>query len=212
VKGGSKLMIAAALVVSALAGTAGCGDDEPAAAADAPGRPAIELIAPRNGSRHVGRAVVVRVEVDNFTVAPEHFGQDPELGEGHIRFSLNRVPDCVAEEKVERAENSPIGSGRLIGRSLDYPFYSGPNGVLAERTGTAGLYSPATSPEIFYQHLPPGFYRLIITLANNDGTPLGGGGHAVTNFEVLPEPDQDYPEPPPCEEGEISAGSFAERQ
>ncbi len=66
---------------------------------------------------------------------------------------------------------------------MDFPRFAGPNGILAEQIGTAGSYSPATRPEIFYHRLPSGFYRLIVTLAQNNGatTPY----HAVTNFQIL---------------------------
>lgn len=149
-----------------------------------PGRPHLSIVSPRNGSRHPGRAVAVKIEVDNFALAPRRFGHDPQLAEGHIRFALNRVPDCVEPEKLQRALESPLGSGRLTGRSFDFPRYAGPNGVLAQRVGVAGLYSPATKPEIYYSDLPPGFYRLVINLAQNDGATTSF--HAVTNFEVLP--------------------------
>jgi hypothetical protein len=176
---------------------------------EVPGRPTVEVISPRNGSRQVSRAVVVKVAIDNFRLAPAEFGEAPQLGEGHLRFSLNRVPNCVEPEKLERAINSPLGSGRLIGRSFDYSPFSGPNGLLAERIGSAGLYSPATKPEIYYHRLPPGFYRLVITLAQNNGasTPF----HAVTNFEVLPDPRN--PGTPHTEEeceGKVSSAEAAE--
>ena len=88
--------------------------------------------------------------------------------------------------KLQKAIESPFGKGRLVGASFDYPAYSGPNGVLAERIGARGSYSPATRPEIYYRNLPPGFYRLVVNLAQNNGatTPF----HAVTNFEILPRP------------------------
>lgn len=170
-----------------------------------PGTPHVKVVSPRNGSRHSGRAVAVKVEVENFQMAPRRFGRDPRLGEGHIRFALKRVPDCVEPEKLQRALESPLGSGRLTGRSFDFPRYAGPNGVLARRIGVAGLYSPATKPEIYYSDLPPGFYRLIITLAQNDGatTPF----NAVTNFEVLPG-DEDK-ELPKCPEGKVSSTQAA---
>jgi hypothetical protein len=160
---------------------------QPAKAEVIPGQPRVEVISPRNGSRQVNRAVVVKVEVENFHLAPRHFGEAPQLGEGNIRFSLNRVPDCVDPKKLERAINSPLGAGRLIGRSFDDAPFSGPNGLLAKRVGTAGEYSPATRPEIFYEGLPAGFYRLVITLAQNNGIPTPF--HAVTNFEVLEDPN-----------------------
>lgn len=167
------------------------GDDE--AASQKPeaieGQPSIDIIAPRNGSRQENRSVVVRLTVENFRLAPEHFGEAPLLGEGHLRFSLNRVPDCIDPEKLDRALNSPTGRGRFLGRSFDYPKYSGPNGLLALLAESAGLYSPSTEPEIFYERLPPGFYRLTINLALNDGSPTPY--NAATNFEILADIEGD---------------------
>ena len=60
------------------------------------------------------------------SLAPQNFGDEPQLGQGHLRFSLNRVPDCVDPVKLLHAINSPIGNGRLVGASFDYPRYSGP--------------------------------------------------------------------------------------
>jgi hypothetical protein len=175
-------------------------------AAAVPGQPSVEIVSPRNGARQTSHAVVVKAIVDNFRLAPRQFGRDPQLGEGHIRFSLNRVPDCVDPVKLLHAIESPIGNGRLVGASFDYPRYSGPNGVLAERIGTAGSYSPGTRPEIFYQDLPPGFYRLIVNLAQNSGatTPV----HAVTNFQILPRPGHG---PKPCSEGKVPSAKAAAR-
>ncbi len=172
-----------------------------------PGKPSVSVISPRNGSTQPSRAVVVKVDVANFHLAPRQFGAAPQLGEGHIRFSLNRVPNCVKKAKLERAIHSPTSSGRLIGRSYDFPKYSGPNGVLAERIGTAGSYSPATQPQIYYQRLPTGFYRLVITLAGNNGaaTPY----HAVTNFEIVPDPRRPAPPPRDCK-GRVSSADAAE--
>lgn len=201
----------AAIAVATLVVVLVTGDEEPrrARAADVPGAPTVTVISPRNGSRQEGRAVVVKVNVENFRIVPRHFGLAPQLGEGHLRFSLNRVPNCVEPEKLERAINSPLGSGRLIGRSFDYAAFSGPNGLLGERIGAAGIYSPATKPEIYYQRLPPGFFRLVITLAQNHGasTPF----HAVTNFEVVPDPRN--PGTPHTEEeckGKVSSAEAAE--
>ena len=148
-----------------------------------PGEPSVQVISPRNGARQSSHAVVVKVKVHNFQLAPRHFGGEPLLGEGNIRFGLNRVPDCVDPVKLQRAINSPFGNGRLVGKSFDYPEYAGPNGVLAEQIGSAGSYSPATRPEIYYHNLKPGFYRLVVNLAQNDGstTPF----NAVTNFQIL---------------------------
>jgi hypothetical protein len=168
-----------------------------------PGEPSVEIVSPRNGARQTNRAVVVKTKIHNFSLAPQHFGGEPQLGEGHIRFALNRVPDCVDPVKLQRAEESPVGRGRLVGASFDFPRYSGPNGVLAERIGASGSYSPATRPEIYYHELRPGFYRLVVTLAQNNGatTPY----HAVTNFQILPRPGHG----PKCAAGKVSSAKAA---
>jgi hypothetical protein len=197
---------AAALLILALI-LGGCSDskDDEASAA-VPGQPSVDIVSPRNGARQTSHAVVVKVIVENFRLAPRQFGREPQLGEGHIRFSLNRVPDCVDPVKLLHAINSPIGNGRLVGASFDYPRYSGPNGVLAERIGSAGSYSPATRPEIYYHGLLPGFYRLIVNLAQNSGatTPV----HAVTNFQILPRPGHG---PKPCPKGKVPSAKAAAR-
>lgn len=169
-----------------------------------PGEPSVSIVSPRNGARQTSRAVVVKTKVRNFTLAPLHFGGEPQLGEGHMRFGLNRVPDCVDPVKLKRAEESPIGRGRLVGASFDFPRYAGPNGVLAERIGSSGSYSPATRPEIYYRELPAGFYRLVVTLARNNGatTPY----HAVTNFQILLPPGHDQK---PCPPGKITSAKAA---
>ncbi len=181
------------------------GDETSQARAEpAPGEPSIEIISPRNGARQRSHAVVVKVNVHNFQLSPHHFGGEPQLGEGHIRFGLNRVPDCVDPVKLERAIESALGRGRLVGASFDFPEYSGPNGVLAERIGSDGTYSPATLPQIYYRDLRPGFYRLVINLAQNDGstTPF----HAVTNFQILPRPGHG---PGPCSGGKVPSAEAA---
>jgi hypothetical protein len=171
---------------------------------EVPGTPTVEFISPRNGAVQRGTAVVVKAEIENFQLAPRHFGGEPRLGEGSIRFSLNRVPDCVDPEKLQKAEESAIGKGRLIGTSFDTPQYAGPNGVLGERIGSTGSYSPATRPEIFYSNLRPGFYRLVATLAANDGstTPY----HDVTSFQILEKPGHQIAD---CVGGKISSAKAA---
>jgi hypothetical protein len=195
---------AAATLVAVLA-LGGGKDTAPAQAAApaVPGEPGVTVISPRNGARQAGTAVVVKVKVRNFQLSPRDFGGEPMLGEGHIRFGLNRVPDCVDPVKLQRAIDSPFGNGRLVGASFDFPEFSGPNGVLAERIGSAGSYSPATRPEIYYHDLKPGFYRLIINLAQNDGsvTPF----HAVTNFQILPPPGHG----PKCKGGKVPSAKAA---
>ena len=198
-----------AAVTAAAAGVAlglltdGRDDGSPPSAAANP-EPGVEIVSPRNGARQGSRAVVVKVKVRDFRLAPRHFGGEPQLGEGHLRFSLNRVPDCVDPVKLRRAEESPVGHGRLVGASFDFPRYSGPNGVLAERIGSTGSYSPATRPEIYYRDLPAGFYRLVITLAQNNGatTPY----HSVTNFQILPPPGHGGH---PCKGGKVTSAKAA---
>jgi hypothetical protein len=180
---------------------------EPAEAEEAvPGAPAVEIISPRNGARQTSHAVVVKVAVENFRLAPRQLGREPQLGEGHLRFSLKRVPDCVDPKKLQDAINSPVGKGRLAGRSFDYAAYAGPNGVLAEQIGSSGSYSPATRPEIFYHGLPPGFYRLIVNLAQNSGTTTQF--HDVTNFQILPRHNKG---PKPCADGKVPSAKAAAR-
>jgi len=205
----SVLTIAAAALLAGfwLLGDDGESSDGEALAA-MPGQPTIKVLTPRNGSRHQNGSAVVRVDIENFRLAPGHFGRQPRLAEGHIKFSLNRVPDCVDPEKLEEAMNSPRGSGRLTGRSFDFPEYSGTNGLLAAEIGSAGSYSPATEPHILYSDLPWGFYRLVVTLARNNG--ITTPAHAVTTFEILPTSNRD-PEEVACEPGQVAAAEAAER-
>lgn len=168
------------------------------------GEPTVSIVSPRNGARQSSHAVVVKVGVENFQLAPSQFGREPQIGEGHLRFSLNRVPDCVDPVKLEHAINSPLGRERLVGASFDYAQYSGPNGLLAEEIGTASSYSPATRPDIYYHALPPGFYRLIVSLVQNNGaTPQA---HAVTNFQILNPPGHPTK---PCAKGKVPSAKAA---
>jgi hypothetical protein len=176
------------------------------AEARVPGEPAVEVISPRNGARQTARAVVVKVAVENFELAPRQFGGEPQLDEGHLRYSLNRVPDCVDPVKLLHAINSPLGKGRLVGKSFDYGKYAGPNGVLAERIGSDGSYSPGTRPEIYYHALPPGFYRLIVNLAQNNGATTQV--HDVTNFQILQPPGHHAKT---CEDGKVPSAKAAAR-
>lgn len=195
--------LAAVVAAVALAVTLTSADEEVSVESAAPGEPSVEIVSPRNGARQTNRAVVVKVRVDDFTLAPRHFGGEPQLGEGHIRFALNRVPDCVDPVKLERAEQSPVGRGRLVGASFDFPRYSGPNGVLAERVGSSGSYSPATRPEIYYDDLRAGFYRLVVTLARNNSATTPH--HAVTNFQILSRSGHGHK----CSGGKVSSAEAA---
>lgn len=173
-----------------------------------PGEPTVSIVSPRNGEVQTNHSVVVKVDLQNFQLAPSHFGKEPELGEGSIRFSLRRVPNCVDPKKLAKAINSPRGNGRLKGKSMDFPRFAGPNGILAEEIEVAGEYSPATRPEIFYHRLQWGFYRLTVTLAQNNGdvTPY----HAVTNFQILIGKHQ-AEELEPCPKGKVSSAKAAEQ-
>lgn len=198
------------LAVAAVVATALTGKDEAEAEPPSyylPGQPKVEVLTPRNGSRHANHSVTVRVNVENFTLAPGRIGSQPRLGEGYIKFSLNRVPNCVDPEKLRKAKNDPRGSGRLVGRSFDYPEFSGANGLLSRKIGSEGSYSPATEPQILYASLPRGFYRLVITLARNDGTSTPA--HTVTTFEILPDSGKD--KPVRCKPGQVAAADAAAR-
>lgn len=201
--------VALAAIAVALALVFGGSEESTSAAAAAPavpGEPTVAIVSPRNGARQTARAAVVKVQIENFQLAPHQFGGEPQLDEGHLRFSLKRVPDCVDPEKLQAAINSPIGKGRLVGASFDYARYAGPNGVLAERIGSAGSYSPATRPEIYYHDLPPGFYRLIVNLAQNNGAPTQF--HDVTNFQILQPPGHHAKK---CEDGKVPSAKAAAR-
>jgi hypothetical protein len=192
----------------ALAIVFGGGEDTSGAKAAeaAPGVPTVSIVSPRNGEIQAAHAVVVKVDLENFELAPRNFGKEPQLGEGAIRFGLNRVPNCVDPVKLKRALDNPLGNERLKGASMDFPRYAGPNGILAEEMGTAGSFSPATRPEIFYHELPPGFYRLTVTLAQNNlaTTPY----HAVTNFQILQKPGHHQKK---CPAGYVSSAKAAEK-
>ncbi len=196
--------LAAVVVAAAVVVVLALGDDSGPQSTARAGEPSVEIVSPRNGARQTDRAVVVKARIRSFTLAPRHFGDEPQLAEGSLRFALNRVPDCVDPVKLQRAEESPVGRGRLVGASFDFPSYSGPNGVLAERIGSNGSYSPATRPEIYYRDLPAGFYRLVVTLARNNGAPTPY--HAVTNFQILTQPGHGTK---PCTGGKVTSAKAA---
>ncbi len=201
------LVLTGAAVAAAIVFGGGKDTEHANAAVEAsPGEPVVSIVSPRNGEVQPNHAVVVKVDIENFELAPGKFGAEPEIGEGSLRFSLNRVPNCVDPEKLQAAIESPLGTERLKGASMDYPEHSGPNGILAARIGTAGSYSPATRPEIFYDKLPPGFFRLTVTLAQNNGatTPF----HDVTNFQILQKPGHHQKK---CEPGKVSSAKAAEK-
>jgi hypothetical protein len=199
------LVLTGAAVALAIA-FGGSEKSEGATAEAAPGEPTVSIVSPRNGEVQANHAVVVKVDLENFELAPRKFRMEPELGEGSIRFSLKRVPNCVNPQKLQKALATPLSNERLKGASMDFPKYAGPNGILAEELGTAGSFSPATRPEIFYHELPPGFYRLTVTLAQNNlaTTPY----HDVTNFQILQRPGHHQKK---CPAGYVSSAQAAEK-
>jgi hypothetical protein len=197
------VVVAAVLIVVLTGGSSSMTGPE-----EVPGAPAIEVVAPRNGSIQMGQAVVVKVRVSNFQLAPARFNKAPELRQGNLRFSLNRLPDCVDPAKLAESLASPLSNGRLVGRSYDYPKWTGPNGQLAAQIGTLGLSSPATKPEIYYHRLPYGLYRLGISLVQNNGAPTPY--HAISYFEIQPNPHLPPPAPPDCA-GKVSRADAFEQ-
>jgi len=171
-----------------------------------PGVPTVSIVSPRNGAVQANHAVVVKVDLESFELAPLNFRTEPQLGQGAIRFSLNRVPNCVNPRKLHKAITSPLGNERLQGASMDLPEHSGPNGILAEEVGSAGKFSPATRPEIFYRNLPPGFFRLTVTLAQNNLAITEY--HDVTNFQILQKPGHHQKK---CPAGYVSSAKAAEK-
>jgi hypothetical protein len=200
------LVVTGAAVAAAIVFGGGKDTERAQAAAEAtPGEPAVSIVSPRNGEVQANHAVVVKVDLANFELSPANFGKEPELGEGSIRFSLKRVPNCVDPVKLQKALNSPTGNERLKGASMDFPKYAGPNGILAEKLETAGNFSPSTRPEIFYHDLPPGFFRLTVSLAQNNLATLPY--HAVTNFQILQKPGHHSKK---CPAGYVTSAKAAE--
>ena len=75
--------------------------------------------------------------------------------------------------------------------------------------GTTAMLTPtvadaAAEPSAGGQ--PPGFYRLTVTLAQNNGatTPY----HAVTNFQILQKPGHHFKK---CAPGKVSSAKAAEK-
>ena len=136
---------------------------------------------------------------------PRHFGGEPLLGEGNIRFSLNRVPDCVDPEKLKKADESPIGKGRLVGASFDYPRIRRAQ-RRARRTDRLDRQLLAGDPagDLLQRPaarlLPPGRRPS----PHNDGstTPY----HDVTNFQILERPGHEIAD---CVGGKVSSAKAA---
>src|ERR1700729_1622586 len=96
------LVVTGAAVALAIVFGGGKDTEHAKAATEAsPGEPTVSIVSPRNGEGQPSHAVVVKVALENFELAPGHFGGEPELGEGNIRFGLNRVPNCVDPVKLQ---------------------------------------------------------------------------------------------------------------
>ena len=82
-----------------------------------PGEPTVEIISPRNGARQENHAVVAKVAVENFQLAPGQLGSEPQLGEGHLRFSYanSRENLLLALERVGESLAKLERTGELVG-------------------------------------------------------------------------------------------------
>jgi hypothetical protein len=96
----------------------------------------------------VGSKFTAKVKLSNFELDAKDVGKQPQLGKGHLHFSLD-------------------------GGKFDFPKYSGANGKLAKKLGVTGKYSPSVTPEITYKGIPKGKHTLKVELANNDHSPAG---------------------------------------
>ena len=65
-------LTAVALALAVVFGGSESSDTAKAESASAPGAPTVEIISPRNGARQVNHAVVAKVSVENFQLAPRH--------------------------------------------------------------------------------------------------------------------------------------------
>ena len=137
-------------------------------------------------------AVVVKVDLENFQLAPRQLRPaSPNSARATSASASTASPTASTRKNCSEAINSPLGNERLQGASMRLsPNTRGRTGSSPNGLGTAGSYSPATRPEIYYHDLPPGFYRLIVTLAQNNWRrpPY----HAVTNFQILQKPGHHF--------------------
>ena len=132
-----------------------------------PGQPSVEFISPRNGAVQRGFAVVVKAEIENFRLAPRALrrrtaarrGQHPLQPQPRAR--LRRPGEAAAKPKKARSARAAWSAPPSTIRNGP-----GPTACSAPAIGSSGSYSPATRPEIFYDRLRPGFYRLVVTLAD----------------------------------------------
>ena len=116
----------------------------------------VAFVTPEEGAETTD-TVKVEVKLENFQLNGDAVGKSPQPGIGHLHFSMDEG-------------------------KYDFPKYSGANGELAEQLGVEGKYSPAITPEITYENLPPGEHELEVYLANNNHTDTGI--EAETEFTV----------------------------
>ena len=155
---------AAALAALSLAA---CGDDnkEKSSASTTPKPAPQQVKGPKIGvafkkpkpNSKVGSKFTAVVKLANFKLDPKDVGKKPQLGKGHLHFSLD-------------------------GGKFDFPKYSGANGKLAKKLGVTGKYSPSVEPKITYKGIPKGKHTLKVELANNDHSPAGAS--ATDTFTV----------------------------
>ena len=113
------------------------------------GEPTVSIVSPRNGEVQPSHSVVVKVDLENFQLAPENFGGEPELGEGNLRFAPQPRPQLRRPEKTGESDQQPARqrtpAGRLDGLPRTRRAERDPR-----RTGRhRGQLLPATRPEIY---------------------------------------------------------------
>lgn len=142
---GLRRALSAAVVASAcsIPGAAAAGGEGQRASS---GAPVVTFVSPKPGGVY-GRTVVFKIRVRNFRIDDVNINKRVVRGAGHAHFSMD-------------------------GGRLDFPRYSGANGQVAARSGTAGRWSPAAGDTITYRNLPPGRHVLAVRLADNLHAPL----------------------------------------
>lgn len=162
----TKKLIALSLVTAAALPLAACGSSKKSSSASTTPTPTTQQVqGPKIGvafkkpkpNASVGSKFTAEVTLSNFKLDPKDVGQKPQLGKGHLHFSLD-------------------------GGKFDFPKYSGANGKLAAKLGVTGKYSPSVTPQITYQGIPKGKHTLKVELANNDHSPAGAS--ATDTFTV----------------------------
>ena len=163
----TKRFLALATVALAALALAACGSSskKKESATTTPAPTAQQVKGPKIGvafkkpkpNKAVGSKFTAVVTLANFKLDPKDVGKKPQLGKGHLHFSLD-------------------------GGKFDFPKYSGANGKLAQKLGVTGKYSPSVMPEITYKGIPKGKHTLKVELANNDHS--AAGATASVTFTV----------------------------